>query len=132
MSEQQTCGKGLADRSALPAKLAELIAALIENLEVHQQAIEATDENGKLELYAYVTLGQEFRRIATQLQSTATHMAGSRDLLMAKHNPVKMADPKVVDAFTKFVRLEDELIALLRRAIENDRALLSRMTGRAA
>jgi hypothetical protein len=131
MSEQ-TCGKGLADRSELPAKLAELIAALVENLELHQQAIDATDENGKLELYTYVTLAQEFRRIATQLQSTATHMAGSRDLPTAKHKPAKTADPKVVDAFTKFVRLEDQLIALLHLAIENDRALLSTMTGRAA
>jgi len=132
MSEQQACGKGLADRSELPAKLAELIAVLVENLELHQQAIDATDENGKLELYTYVTLAQEFRRIAAQLQSTATHLAGSRDLPTAKHNPVKIADPKIVDAFTKFVRLEGELIALLRRAIENDRALLSTMTGRAA
>ena len=122
MSEQQTCGKGLADRSALPAKLAELIAAMVENLEAHQQAIEVTDENDKLELYTYVTLAQEFRRIGAQLQSTAEHMARSRNLAMAKHNPVKMADPKIVDAFTKFVRLEEDLLALLRRATEEELA----------
>jgi len=132
MSEQHTCGKGLADRSALPAKLAELIAAMVENLEAHQQAIDVTDEHGKMELYAYVTSAQEFRRIATHLQSTANNMAGYRDLPMARHNPGKMADPKIVDAFAKFVRLEEDLLALLRRATEQDRALLSAMTGQAA
>jgi len=132
MSDQPTCGKGLADRSALPAKLAELISAMVEVLETHQQAIEATDEKGKLELYVYVTLAQEFRRIGAHLQSAAAHMSEYRDLPMARHNPAKMADPKVVDAFTKFVKLEDELLALLRKETEKDRALLSTMTGRAA
>ena len=40
MNEQQTCGKGLADRSAFPAKLGELIVAMIENLEAHQETLD--------------------------------------------------------------------------------------------
>jgi hypothetical protein len=51
---------------------------------------------------------------------------------MAKHDPAKMAGPRVVAAFTKFVRLEDDLLALLRQSIERDRTLLGTMTGRAA
>ena len=132
MNEQQTCGKGLADRSALPAKIGELIAAMIETLEAHQETLEVEDENGMLELHAYVKLAQEFRCIATQLQATAEHMAGYRDLPMASHDAAKMAAPRVVAAFTKFVRLEDDLLVLLRHSIERDRTLLTTMTGRAA
>ena len=51
---------------------------------------------------------------------------------MARHDPAKMASPKVVNAFTNFVSLEDDLLALLRQSIERDRALLATMTGRAA
>jgi len=35
-------------------------------------------------------------------------------------------------AFTKFVGLEDDLLALLRQSIERDRTILATMTGRAA
>ena len=36
--DQPTCGKGLAENSILPAKLSELIAAMVENLEAHMKA----------------------------------------------------------------------------------------------
>jgi hypothetical protein len=73
MNEQQKCGKGLADRSALPAKFGELIAAMIQNLEAHQETLEVTDENGKLELRAYVKLAQEFRCVATPAGDRRAH-----------------------------------------------------------
>jgi hypothetical protein len=45
MKEQQTCGKGLAENSALPAKLGELTDAFAEILEAHREALDPTDEN---------------------------------------------------------------------------------------
>ena len=93
MNEKQTCGKVLADRSVLPAKIGQLIAAMVENLEAHQETLDGTDENGKLELHAYVKLAHEFRCVATQVQATAADMAGYRDLPMARHDPAKMASP---------------------------------------
>jgi hypothetical protein len=79
-----------------------------------------------------VKLAQEFRCTVTQLQAAVAHMAAYRDLPMAKHDPAKMAGPTVIAAFTKFVRLEDDLLELLRQSIERDRTLLGMMTGRAA
>jgi hypothetical protein len=38
MEDQRTCGKGLAEHSALPAKLGELTAAMAENLEIHMRS----------------------------------------------------------------------------------------------
>jgi hypothetical protein len=124
MDEQPTCGKGLAEHSALPAKLGELIAAMAENLEVHQKTLDLTDENARKEHTAYVKLAQEYRSIATQLQATARQMAGYRDLPMGRHDERAMAAPKVLDAFSTFVRLEQELLALLQRAVERDQKML--------
>jgi len=124
--------KGTLCTVRLAAKVGELIAAMVENLEAHQETLDITDENGNLELRAYVKLAQEFRCTATQLQETAAHMAGYRDLPMARHNPAKMAVPKVVDALTNFVRLESDLLTLLCQSVKRDRALLAMMIGRAA
>src|SRR5438105_15361271 len=95
--------KGTLCTVRLAAKVGELIAAMVENLEAHQETLDITDENGNLELRAYVKLSQEFRCTATQLQETAAHMAGYSDLPMARHNPAKMAVPKFADAFTNLV-----------------------------
>ena len=88
MNERQTCGKGLADRSAFPAKLGGLIVAMIENLEAHQETLDVKDEHGRWELRAHVKLAQEFRCLATHLQATAA---------MARRDPAKMSAPRMVE-----------------------------------
>lgn len=130
MTEPATCGEGLAAHSALPAKLGELIAALAENLEVHQSTLDLTDENARKEHDAYVKLGREYRSIAAHLQATAQHMAGYRDLPMARHDERAMASPKVLEAFAKFVTLEQELLALLETAVARDQKMLAGMHAR--
>jgi hypothetical protein len=129
MDEQPTCGKGLAEHSALPAKLGELAAAMAETLEVHQQALDVTDENARKEHHAYVKLAQEFRCVAAHLQVTAEHMAGYRDLPMGRHDQRAMAAPAGAQAFTKFVRIEKDLLEMLRAAVERDQKMLAAMRG---
>ncbi len=51
---------------------------------------------------------------------------------MARCDPAKMSAPRVVDAFTKFVSLENDLLALLGQSIERAQTILATMTGRAA
>jgi hypothetical protein len=129
MNDEPTCAKGLAEHSALPAKLGELVGALAENLELHQKTLDLTDANAVKEHDAYVKLAREHRSIATQLQTTAAHMAGYRDLPMGRHDERAMADPKLLDAFTRFVRTEEELLALLQKSVERDQAMLGEMRG---
>jgi hypothetical protein len=105
MDDQPTCGKGLAEHSALPAKVAELEDALAENLETHQKTI------------------------AAQLRETARHMAGYRDLPMGRHDERAFADPTLFEAFERFVKVEEELLALLQAAVERDRQLLAAFGG---
>jgi hypothetical protein len=131
MDDRPTCGKGLAEHSALPAKLAELEDALAENLERHQTTLDLRDANAGREHDAYVKLAREHRTIAAQLRETARHMAGYRDLPMARHDERALADPKLLDAFETFVRVEDELLAQLRAAVERDRQMLAAVGGEA-
>ena len=129
MTDQPTCGQGLAEHASLPAKLGELLAALAANLEVHQNSLVLTDEHARAEYRAYVRLATEHRGIAAQLASVAEHMAGYRHLPMGAHDERAFADPQVMEAFETFVRREEELLALLQRALERDRAMLDGMRG---
>jgi len=125
--EQQTCGKGLAENSVLPAKLGELISAMAENLEAHRKALDLTDQNSRAEDEAYEKLLKDLRQIAAQLSVTASEMIGYRDLPMGSHDQKAMAHPRVEDAFKKFMHSKQELLELLEKTEERDYQLLEMM-----
>ncbi len=125
MSENESsCGKGLAEHAAIPAKLAELIAALADNLELHMPALVLADAAARTEHDAYRELADEYRAIAARLAATAHRMTSYRDLPTAEHDPQRMADPRLRDAFARYVTLERDLFTLLEIAVERDDRLL--------
>ena len=126
-NEQQTCGKGLAQRSVLPAKLGELIAALSRNLDAHVPALDLSDDNAKIERDAYLHLAGSYRSIGEQLKTTAGQMAGYRDLPAARHNMTAMLAPEILDAFENFVHVETELYGLFHSMLEQDQRMLDMM-----
>ena len=65
--DDQTCGKGLAENSALPEELSELIEALAGVLEAHMKALDLTDENSRKEQEAYALLVRKHREAAAHL-----------------------------------------------------------------
>lgn len=127
MDDQQTCGKGLAEHSTLPATVARLMTATAAILENHQKALVLDDENGRREQAAYAELVEAHHRVAHQLRATAAQMASYRDMPMAQHDPRGMASPESFEAFSAFVALEQELLALLQRSVERDRQMLDQM-----
>jgi septal ring factor EnvC (AmiA/AmiB activator) len=129
MDDQPTCGQGLAEHSELPAKVSELMAATAANLEAHQKTLDLSDENSRKELDAYVALAREHRSLADQLRATAQRMAAYRDLPMGRHDERALADPRLVAAFAKYVKVEQELLAQLRRAVERDQQMLAAFSG---
>lgn len=129
MEDRPTCGKGLAEHSALPEKLGELMASVAEILEVHTEALDLTDENSRIEHAAYSELAESHRRIAAELTATAKRMADYRELPMGRHDEAAMSGPRPVEAFHDFVTLERELAALLRDRLEEDQAMLAEMQG---
>ena len=80
MDEQQTCGRGLAEHSALPAQLAEVTEAMADNLQVHMQALELDDEPARQEHAVYLHLVEEQRQAAGRLRAVAAEMAAARNL----------------------------------------------------
>ena len=126
---QRTCGQGLAEHSVLPAKLGELAAAVAEVLEIHRTALDLTDENSRREHDAYRKLATEHRQIAARLEALARQMAGYRDLPMGRHDPTAMSSPQAVAAFESYVKVEQALLALLQKRMEQDRSMLTEMGG---
>jgi hypothetical protein len=134
VGEQQgsraTCGEGLAEHSVVPAKIAELLASLAENLEAHVPAIDLSDRNGRLERDAYEVLAAEYRAIASRLQAVAQQMAEYRDLPMAGHLEAAMSAPEILDAFRRYVKLEREVVELLQGTLTRDQQMLDQMGDR--
>jgi hypothetical protein len=126
MAEQPTCGRGLAEHSALPAKLADVIESLAVNLERHIPTLDLTDENSRMERDIYRHLAAEHRAIADQLRATAARMASYRDLPMGRHNEKALADPQLIEAFRAYVDAEQELHTLLAASLQRDRGMLSK------
>lgn len=126
-ANEPTCGKGLAENSTLPAKLAELVAAMVENFEAHMQALDLTDPNSRTEYDAYERLAKEHRQIAVQLRAVADQMAGYRNLPMGRHDEKAMTHPRVRTAFEKLVQHKQELLTLLEQTAERDDKLLEMM-----
>jgi hypothetical protein len=129
MDEQPTCGRGLAEHSALPAQLAEVTEAMADNLRVHMQALELDDEPARQEHAVYLRLVEEQRQAAGRLRAVAAEMAAARDLPMGRHDEQAMRSPEVGDAFNRFVKAKRELLVLLQRMADQDQQLLAQMNG---
>ena len=127
MDEQQTCGKGIAQHSALTASLGELVASTARVLEVHMKALDLTDESSKREYDAYRELASAHRRIAIELADTAHRMAGYRELPMGRHDMAAMMSPAPRHAFAGFVKHEEALLSLLQTRLTQDHAMLQMM-----
>jgi hypothetical protein len=130
MTDEPTCGLGLAEHSALPAKLAELTAGVAETLEVHMRALDLRDPDARAEHDAYQKLVAAHRELAARLQATSEEMAGYRNLSMGRHDMAVMTSPDAADAFERYVEAERQLLALLQHSVERDQAMLLEM-GRA-
>jgi hypothetical protein len=125
MSDQPTCGQGLAANARLPALMGEVLAGMAMNLDAHQRALDASDPAARQELIAYVTLVAEQRHTADGLRITAQHMGEYRDLPMGTHDMQLMTTSEVLDAFAVFVKAEQALLELLQARIDGDRAMLA-------
>jgi hypothetical protein len=123
--EEQTCGRGLAEHSALPARLAEVTEAMAGNLQVHMQALELDDEAARQEHAVYLRLAEEQRQAAARLRAVAGEMAAARDLPMGRHDESAMTSPEVADAFRQLVKAKQDLLVLLQGMAEDDRRMLA-------
>jgi hypothetical protein len=125
MSEQSTCGHGLAEQSVLHASLSRLVAAIGRNLELHLTTLDPSDDQSKPEYDAYTELVAQHRDLGARLETTAAYMASCRDLPMANHDPEAMGSAPVMQAFEDLLAEEEQLVELLQGWLVTDRALLA-------
>jgi hypothetical protein len=127
LADQQTCGKGLAEHSLLPARFGDLVAAVAENLEAHMPALDLDDEDSKREHEVYGRLVEQHRALAEGLRAVGEEMAAQRNLPMGRHDEQAMSSPRVREAFERFVDAERALLELLEQRMELDREMLDQM-----
>jgi hypothetical protein len=123
MEKPYSCGEGLAQHAVVPTKLADLMASLADNLELHAAAL-LDDEHARVEHAAYLALLSRARDIAVALRSLGDQMAGYRDLPMGGHDIEKLSAVDAVRTFEGYVKTERDLIALLHTShVGNERIL---------
>jgi hypothetical protein len=127
MENRPTCGKGLAEHAALPAKLGELLGVMAENLELHMRALDLGNGDARKEHDAYLNLAKKHRAISAELHATAAEMGSYGTLPMGPHDERALSDPKVTDVFERFVNQERDLLALLTERVERDLKILGLM-----
>jgi hypothetical protein len=124
MANQPTCGQGLAEHSRLPLALAELFDRSAENLELHVDTLDLTDEHAQTERDVWLRVAAQHRSIAAELRATGELMAQYQELPIARHDAEALSSSRIVEAFERFVAAEGEVAALLADWLERDRAML--------
>lgn len=127
MAQEQTCGRGLAEHAALPAKLAEVTEAMADNLQLHMAVLELDDPAARMEHGLYLRLVEEQRQAAAGLRLVGEEMAGARDLPMGGHDDQAMTSPAVAEAFRRFVRARQELVGVLQAQLDRDQRMLAEL-----
>jgi hypothetical protein len=124
MEDQPTCGKGLAAHSSMPAAMAELMAAVADNLELHMTALDPADDAAKEELTAYRKLAKRHRKAEARLRRLSERMAEYRDLPMAPHREEVLMGLETRAALEKLVAAEKDVDALLQEQVAEFEGML--------
>jgi hypothetical protein len=127
MTDERTCGQGLAERSLLHTRIGALLGAMAEVLDVHTTALDTTDQRAAAERDAYRRLVAEHRELAARLKALGDEMAGYRALPMGRHDWQVLASPPAVDALERLTRREDEALGLLQQHLSEDQGFLGQM-----
>ena len=127
MTDEWTCGKGLAKNAALPARLADVADAMAALLEAHTRALDVSHEACRKEYDAYRRIAEDWRGAAPLLHAIATQMAGYKELPMGPHDEAVMAGPQFREAFERFVGAERELAEVLETQLADYGPMLDQM-----
>ena len=126
VDEAPTCGIGVAQHAAIPAKIGVMFQHLAETLELHRRMLVLDDTNARKEYDVYRALAASWRQIAEQVEKAAAHMAAQRELPMGAHDETAWGEEHL-NAFDKFVKAQKQVLALLRVAAERDEKMLASM-----
>ncbi len=116
MTDQPTCGQGLARHADLPRAISRLAAAMAVMMESHLNALSA-DARSEPERAAYARLADDYRNAAASFAQIAGQMESYRDLPMAAHDTARLSSGESVDAFRNLVDAERTLVSTVQAAL---------------
>jgi uncharacterized protein YndB with AHSA1/START domain len=131
LDDAPTCGIGLAQHAAIPARIAVMFEGLAETLELHRRMLVPGDANARKEDEVYRDLAARWKQIADLVAHAAAQMATQRELPMGAHDETKWGDAHE-RAFEKFVKGQTQVMALLRVAAARDEQMFASMQTAAA
>jgi uncharacterized protein YndB with AHSA1/START domain len=123
---EPSCGRGLAQHSTIPAKMAAMLSALAETLSTHRAMLVLEDPASQREDEVYDELARTFANIASLTQKAAERMASQHELPMGKHDMSAWGAAQM-QAFQRFVAAEGRLLAHAKVAAERDQKMLESM-----
>jgi uncharacterized protein YndB with AHSA1/START domain len=126
VAEEPTCGIGIAQHAAIPARIAVMFEGLAETLALHRTMLVLDDPNARKEDEVYRELSASWTRIADLVKSAAAMMSAQRDLPMGAHDQSKWGDGHL-RAFENFVTGQSQLLSRLRVAADRDERMLASM-----
>lgn len=124
MTEQPTCGEGLAANAAVPAKMAQFLDSLADTLDSHIEALVPGDDKAALERRAYMSLVQQYRDASSRLAAAAREMAGYKVLPMGAHDEQVLTRADALEPFRNYVQTKRELLDLLTDSYAIDQRML--------
>ena len=126
VDDAPTCGIGMAQHAAIPAKIGVMFEGLAETLELHRKMLLLDDPNARKEDEVYRELAASWAQSAQLVQKAAAQMGAQRDLPMGAHDQTAWSDGHL-KAFEKFVNAQSQVLSLLRVAAERDEKMLASM-----
>lgn len=125
MTDENTCGAGMAANAILPTRMAGVVAAMADLLTRHTDSLDPDDPAAEAERDAWLAIAAEHRRIAGHLSAAADRMEAQHALPMASHDAAVLSTGEAMSAFEHFVHAQEQLSELLTDQLVEYRAMLS-------
>ena len=124
MTEEPTCGQGLAEHAVLPQLIAAVMDAVADNLIAHLPMLVASDEDTQRERRIYEQLSRRHREAAAMLRAIAMEMAERRDMRMGQHDLEAMSRDEVRNALEEMIGAEGQLLTWLEQQMAEHQAMV--------
>jgi hypothetical protein len=127
MTEESTCGQGLAQTALVPQLIGDLMNAVADNLSAHLPMLVAGDEASQHERRVFELLAGSYRDAAGMLHTIATEMATHQDMRMGQHDFEAMSPGDVMEALESLISAEAQLVEQLEQHLAEHRAMVDAM-----
>lgn len=129
MTDEATCGTGMAASAVLPTRMAEVVAAMADVLTRHTESLNPGEPAAEAEREAWLAIAAEQRQIARHLTASADRMEAQRELPLADHDMAALTSPDATSAFAHFVTAQERLSDLLTEQLVEYRSMLADIRG---